>query len=389
MSSYSTFVKTGRWAALLLLAGAQVIGADSEPAASAPGRPYVYTQWEHFTLKDGLPHEHIFAVNCQPDKVWIGTENGLACYDKRTKKFRSWKEKDGLPWRVVSAIAVHPKTGEVWLGLFGGGLARFSAGRFDHFHQLNSGLINDVVYGVAIEHNNVWAATTAGASRYDTIADKWSMFTEKNAPKEEIWNYGVCYDQGLVYLAIWGSGVLEYTVATEQWKDYLDPDGEMEIDLYRDDGIIHVITTGVSYVDKILWVSSYFGVCRYDGRHWRGWYARECGLPSDFTNAVKGRSGNEAWFCTDKGVGALMDFKTDTWVTYTTDGIHHKGRAVIQQGDKVLDTVEMGFNLSHNYALAVDFDGPDVWIGTSEGLCHGIGTGYYPGLSAGGKQKSN
>ncbi|MBE0566096.1 MAG: hypothetical protein IH621_09075, partial [Krumholzibacteria bacterium] len=33
----------------------------------------------------------------------------------------------------------------------GGGLARFSAGRFDHFHQLNSGLVNDVVYAVAIE----------------------------------------------------------------------------------------------------------------------------------------------------------------------------------------------------------------------------------------------
>ena len=35
--------------------------------------------------------------------------------------------------------------------------------------------------------------------------------------------------------------------------DYLDPDGEMEIDLYRDDGIVHVITTGAKYVDKILW----------------------------------------------------------------------------------------------------------------------------------------
>ena len=59
---------------------------------------------------------------------------------------------------------------------------------------------------------------------------------------------------------MWGSGVLEFDVATEKWHEYLDPDGEMEIDLYRDDGIVHVITTGVSYVDKILWVSSYFGM---------------------------------------------------------------------------------------------------------------------------------
>ena len=40
-------------------------------------------------------------------------------------------------------------------------------------------------------------------------------------------------------------GALEFDVATERWKDYLDPDGEMEIDLFRDDGIIHVITTAV------------------------------------------------------------------------------------------------------------------------------------------------
>ena len=79
----------------------------------------------------------------------MGTEGGLARLDKRTGKINSWTEEDGLPWRAVSAIDVDPKTGEVWLGMFGGGLARFSGGRFDHFHQLNSGLVNDVVYGVA------------------------------------------------------------------------------------------------------------------------------------------------------------------------------------------------------------------------------------------------
>lgn len=356
------------------------VKASGDPPTLRPGLPYVYTQWEHFTQADGLPNEHIFAVKVAGDHVWVGTENGLARYDKRDRSWRAWTEADGLPWRVVSSIDVHPKTGEVWIGLFGGGVTRYSAGRFDHFHQLNSGLVNDVVYGVAVENDNIWIATTAGASRYDTIGDRWSIYTEKNAPMEEIWNYGVCYNDGRVYLGVWGSGVLEFDIATEGWKDYLDPDREMEIDLYRDDGIIHVITTGVSYVEKILWVSTYFGICRYDGRHWRGWYAHESGLPSDFNNFVKGRSAREAWYCTDKGIGALMDFDTDTWVTYTTDGIKHEGQAVIQRGEQVLARVETGYSLSHNYTLAVDFDGHDVWIGTSKGLCRGVGTGYYPGL---------
>jgi ligand-binding sensor domain-containing protein len=345
-----------------------------------PGLPYVYTNWEQFTVEDGLPNDHIFAVRADGPRVWVGTENGLACYDKRTRKFKLWTEKEGLPWRVISAIEVNPNTGEVWVGMFGGGLARFSAGRFDHFNQMNSGLVNDVVYGVAIEHNNVWAATTAGASRYDTVKDKWTIFTEKNAPMEEIWNYGVCYNDGMVYLAVWGSGVLEYNVATEQWKDYLDPDGEMEIVLYRDQGIVHDITTGVSYVDKVLWVSTYFGCCRYDGRHWRGYFDHDSGLPSNFNNNIKARSGQEAWFCSDKGLGACMDADTDTWVAYTSDGKNHKGQAVIKRDAEVLKTIDTGYNVPHNFIICADLDGHDVWVGTSKGLGHGIGEGYYARL---------
>jgi ligand-binding sensor domain-containing protein len=332
----------------------------------------------------------VFAIKATAAKVWIGTENGLACYDKESGTFVSWKEEDGLPFQVVSALDIDPKTGDLWIGLFGGGLARFSGGRFDHFHQLNSGLVNDVVYGVAVENDNIWAATTAGASRYNTITKKWSIYTEKNAPMEEIWNYGVSYADGKVYLGVWGSGVLEFDVATEKWLDYLDPDGEMEIDLYRDgemeidlyrdDGIVHVITTGTSYVDKTLWVSTYFGMCRYDGRNWRGLYKRETGLPSDFGNSVKGRSANEAWYATDKGVGVVADFPTDTWVTYTMDPQTHRGQAVIQRGAEVLRTIEMERSIPHNYSLWVEFDGDDVWVGTSKGLALAKGAGYFRGL---------
>jgi ligand-binding sensor domain-containing protein len=360
------------------LVAAIALGASTRAAEALP---YVYTEWKQFTVKDGLPNDHVFAVKVDGDKVWVGTENGLARIDKETGAIRSWGEEDGLPFRVVSALDVDPKTGDVWLGLFGGGLARFSAGRFDHWHQLNSGLVNDVVYGVALENDNVWAATTAGASRYNTKTGEWTIYTEKNAPMEEIWNYGVSYDDGTVYLGVWGSGVLEFDVATERWKDHLDPDGEMEIDLYRDDGIVHVITTGTSHVDDTLWVSTYFGSSRYDGRHWRGYFAHECGLPSDFANAVQGRSADEAWFATDKGLGVLTDFESNTWVTYIREG--QAGKAVVARGAEVLETIETGLTIPHNYVLWVELDGKDAWIGTSKGLAWAIGTDYYAGLKDG------
>ncbi len=349
-------------------------------AAAQQKLPYVYTKWKHFTVADGLPNDHIFAVKADGPRIWVGTENGLAMIDKRTGKIRSWTEKDGLPWRVVTAIDVDPNTGDVWLGLFGGGVARFSGGRFDHFHQLNSGLVNDVVYGIAIQGDNVWCATTAGASRYNTKTKEWTIFTEKNAPMEEIWNYAVNYNDGKVYLAVWGSGVLEFDVATERWKDYLDPDGEMEIDLYRDDGIVHVITTGAQYVEKTLWVSSYFGAARYDGRNWRAFYNLDSGVPSDFQNGVKGRNSNEAWFCTDKGAGVITDVDTNTWVTYTRDARGKTGKAIVTRNKDVIKTIELPVSIPHNFVIAAEIDGNDVWVGTSKGLGWGIGDGYYRGL---------
>lgn len=343
--------------------------------------PYVYTKWKQFTKADGLPNDHIFSVKSDGDRLWVGTENGLALIDKKAGKVvKSWMEKDGLPWRAVTGIDIDKRTGDVWLALFGGGLARLSAGRFDHWHQLNSGIVNDVAYGVAVEHDNVWVATTAGASRLNTVTGEWTIFTEKNAPMEEIWNYGVHYADGKVHLAVWGSGVLEYDVAAQRWKDYLDPDAEMEIDLYRDDGIVHVITTGADYVDKVLWVSSYFGVCRYDGRNWRAFYNMDSGLPSDFTNNLRARSGDEAWFATDKGLGAVMDAATNTWVAYTRDPKSSTGKAVVSRDKTVLETVETGLNLPNNYAIAVDTEGSDIFVGTAKGLAWGIGEGYYPKL---------
>jgi hypothetical protein len=364
--------------ALVLATAMPVLWADEAVTLKLP---YVYTKWKQFTVADGLPSDHIFAVRAHGNDVWVGTEDGLVLIDKAAGKVvKTWQEKDGLPFKVVTAIDVDPVTGDVWLGLFGGGLARYSAGRFDHWNQMNSGLVNDVVYGVAVEHDNVWAATTAGASRLNTRTGEWTIFNEKNTEMEEIWNYNVNYSEGKVHLAVWGSGVLEFDLKTEKWKVYLDPDGEMEIDLYRDDGINHVIVTGASYVDGVLWVSTYFGGSRYDGRHWRGYAQQEGGLPSDFNNNIKARSGQEAYYCSDRGLGAITDGPGDTWVVYTRDAKSGRGKATVSQGGKPVEVVEMEVGVPHDFTINADIDGNDIWVATAKGLALGIGDGYYAGL---------
>ncbi len=355
---------------------------QSAAGAALAGEPYAYTRWESFTTESthgGLVNDHIFFLEADGDSLWIGTEGGLVLYHNGT--WQSWTEADGLPWRVVMGLAKDHKTGDLWLALFGEGIARFSGGLFEHFTQMNSGLINDVTYGIDIQGDHVWAASTAGISRYNQVTGEWTVFNEKHAPMEEVWAYNVSAAEDKVYFAVWGGGILEWDVASETWKDYLDPDREMEIDLYRDDGLIHVITTSASYVDKVLWASTYFGLSRYDGRNWRGYLDHDSGLPSMFINFTLGRSGTSSYSCTDKGLAALVDFDSDTWVTYQRDAEDDATwTAHIMVGGDEIRAVPTDLDLPNHFVLSVAFMGEDVWVGTGHGLARGIGNGYYDGI---------
>jgi hypothetical protein len=346
------------------------------------GEPFVYTEWQSFTRESTggqLINDHIFFLEADGDSLWIGTEGGLILY--YNGKWESWTEREGLPWNVVMGIAKDHKTGELWLALFGEGIARFSGGHFEHYTQMNSGLLNDVVYGIDIQGDNVWVATTAGISRFNQVTGEWAVFNEKHAPMEEVWTYNVDASEDKVFFAVWGGGILEWDVKTESWSEYLDPDGEMEIDLYRDDGLVHVITTSASYVDGILWASTYFGLSRYDGRNWRGYMDHDSGLPSSFINLSIGRNASSSYNCTDKGLGVLADYDSDCWVSYQLENESSETWAAhIKQGNKTIKKVSTNLDLPNHFTICVEFMGDDIWIGTGHGLARGVGTNYYPGL---------
>jgi len=113
------------------------------------------------------------------DEVWVGTESGLVHFDG--SKWTRWTMADGLPSPVVSAIDRDPLTGDLWLGTWGGGLVRFSAGRFDGFNQLNSGLAGDLVFDVKVFDGRVWAATNGGLCQFQVTADSWTVHFPRRA----------------------------------------------------------------------------------------------------------------------------------------------------------------------------------------------------------------
>ena len=86
-------------AALLGLALAfPAVAAAREVADAAPaGLPYVYTHWTQFTVKDGLPNDHIFSVKVDGPRVWVGTEDGLALHRQAVRHGGEGLEGGGRP----------------------------------------------------------------------------------------------------------------------------------------------------------------------------------------------------------------------------------------------------------------------------------------------------
>ncbi len=344
----------------LFAVAALALSASAEP----PNMPMF--RWENFTTANGLPDNHVFCVLVDGDRIWAGTENGVGIYENG--KWKIIRPADGLAHRAVLSLALDKSTGDVWAGTMGG-LSRISAGRVDTFTQLNSGLSNDIVYGVGVYGDFVWTATAAGASRYNTRTGQWSLFNERNTPMYEIWTYSVSPGEDKVYYAVWGGGMLEYDVKTERWKDYNDPDGETELVLFKDQGLIHEIVTSVSYINKIVWVATYFGASRYDGRNWHNFLNKDSGLPSNFLSQVKGVDGDRAWFSTDKGIAY---YDGTNWAVYRPALDTHKPEMLVRDADGNTSPVAVTSAPAHNYILGVDFQGDDIWVATAEGLSHGI-----------------
>jgi ligand-binding sensor domain-containing protein len=332
----------------------------------------VYGHWRNFTTKDGLLNDHVYTVRIVGDSVLAGTHDGLAVYSKG--RWHTYTTKDGLAHNGVVSIDYSKTTGDVWIGTLGG-LNRWSGGKFETFNQFNSGMPNDLVYSVYCDGKDIWVATGGGAGHYDTFSKQWDIFTEQNAPMHEPWTYGVSTGNGKAYIAAWGGGVIEYNLKTRKFRDYTDPDGFMEIDLQPDDGVIHDITTATTYSDSILWVSTYFGLSRYDGKNWKGYFDMNSGLASNFINFVRA-VGPVVFICCDNGLSST-DGKS--WVTYKKNDNNSDGKAIIKNfgrkdennTDTLTTELPLSPSIAHNFIIGVDADENYLWVATEKGVSCG------------------
>jgi ligand-binding sensor domain-containing protein len=344
------------------------VAREAPAVERPPGEGVVYDRWETLGTAEGLPSRKVLSVLCEEDRVWACTEGGLAEV-RDGKVARVYTPADGLAHRVVTSCARSRTTGDLWVGTFGG-LSRLSGGKFTTYRQTTSGLMNDVVYGVECEGDRVWVATASGLSWHDFRRSTWGLYDHNNAVFHEPWVYAVSVGEREIWVGVWGGGVVAHDPVTEQWREFGDPDGEMEVELVPDDGPIHVITSGLSYAEGTLWQSTYFGVSRYREGRWRSWLKKDSPLPSDFVNSVRAR-GRWAFLNTDSG---LCQTDGDHWAAYRRreDG---KGEVRIVRPGREPETRVLDSAPPHDFVFGSDARGREVWVGTASGLGRGVATG--------------
>ena len=107
-------------------------------------------------------------------------------------------------------------------------------------------------------------------------------------------------------------------------------------------------------MDEILWVATYFGDSRYDGRYWHNFLTKDSGLPSNFTNVIKGVDSKRAWFGTDKG---LAYYDGTNWAVYRPSLATGKPEMTVRDVKGNVSSVAVSTAPAHNYVLGIDFQG--------------------------------
>lgn len=340
------------------------------PSPAFTQQAALQVKWVNYTTADGLPSDRVLTVAVDGERVWAGTDSGLALIENG-KVARVFKPEDGLANRVVTGIAVDKNTGDVWIATFGG-LSRFSGGVFQNYGNLTSGLANDIVYDVGVKGSYVWAVTTAGISRLNTQTGEWSNFNEENTPMTEALSAGVAIAQSRLYFSVWGNGVLVYDLATGKWKSYRDIDETAKSGHQPNTESSHKFVTGLAYNREThtLWVATNFGLSTYDGRVWRNYPSIDEGLTPSLINRIQSR-GHEIWACTDDGL-KYLDVRTGTWTTFRRTAETGSGTILITKPNRKDAEKETPTSLSGNRVLNVAFQGRNIWVATTSGLSYGI-----------------
>jgi PAS domain S-box-containing protein len=186
-----------------------------------------------FTKREGLLADDVFRIyEDSRGDVWIGALSSeghlLTRWERRTETFREFTTRDGLQSQSAPSAFCEDGSGNLWIGFYNGGLARYSVGRFTTF-TIDDGLPAGFVRGIYLDHlSRLWIATAeGGVARLDNPQAARPRFAVYNTTNGLSSNQAtaITEDQwGRIYIGT-GRGVDRLDPASGALKHYTTADG--------------------------------------------------------------------------------------------------------------------------------------------------------------------
>jgi ligand-binding sensor domain-containing protein len=250
-----------------------------------------------------------------------------------TFDWESFTTADGLPHNWIYDL-FQDSAGRIWVGTWGGGLAKYEAGRWTTYNR-HSGLASNAVTCIREDaHQRIWVATDAGLNRLDG-----DRFVDAGLAGTSILNIHFDRAQNLwagCWRATWSGGGL-HRFDGAGWHAFSKQDGLPSREILKVFEDSH----------GRIWVGTYehgrgAGVGCWDGSSWRR-FTRSDGLIDDCVYSMFEDPDGRMWFGTINGVSI---YDGTSWYRLTTlDGLAH---------DRV-------------YAMLIDTD-KTMWFGTEGGV---------------------
>ena len=138
-----------------------------------------------YAIRDGLKADAMFQIfEDKRGEIWVSVQapnagnHGLARFERSNNRFRTFGESEGFPARKSVSSFAEDNNGNLWLGFYEGGIARFANNRFTSFGT-DEGLPVGVIIDMLVDRSGrLWlAATTGGVSRVDDPGAQTPNFT--------------------------------------------------------------------------------------------------------------------------------------------------------------------------------------------------------------------
>lgn len=284
-----------------------------------------------YTTRDGLPDSRVAPIlQDRRGYIWFGTQAGLTRYDGREfTNFGPAREIPGIFGRSI----LEDHTGALWLAYSGfsrGGITRI---REPLTIDCTNGLSGKQVTQVAEDRrSNFWVATSAGLEHV--------VFADSN---RNTWTVETIPDTSLMMVHADTDGTIWYAGSTGLFRI----DGGMSVPVYRNPrGNLFWHVRPYSFYrshDGALWLGSYHGAYRWDGRQIT-LYSTPEGLP-------------------EKGTWCFLEDITGTFFAGTMNGLYRVQRS----GSGFRFTKDPSFGDAVVYAMCLDREG-NLWFASAPGL---------------------